>query len=144
MNIIKKLPEDLRRYILTFTYQYQPSFLLNDIRHYLFSRTLIKELYYQENEWQYPGAGDDWFHNDLIGFCNEEHATMNGYRDYFFDIFTRMFSLKNKSRDQIIHICNNVFRDSKKTNITWGLLTIEERDTFMGSNNEYFYQEIIH
>lgn len=128
MNIIKKLPEELMRYILTFTYEFQPFVLLDDIRHYTRSRTLIQELYYQENEWQYPGAGGDWLQNDLIGFCNEEHTT-------FFDIFTRMFSLKNKSREQILHICNNVFKKSKKTNITWGLLTIEERDTFMGSNN---------
>jgi len=130
MDFIKKLPEESQQYILTFTYEPQPFVLLNDIRHYTRTRPILQDWYIDRFAWEYLNAENDWLHNDLIGFCNQHYATMNGYRDYFFEIFTRMFMLKNKSRQQVVHICNN--KDTKKlSNIAWGILTIEERDTFM-------------
>jgi hypothetical protein len=139
MDIIRRLPEELRRYIITFTYEPQPTFLLNDIRHYVFTRATIQEWYTTRFAWEYPNAENDWLDNDLIGMCNQHHATMFGYRDYFFTIFTRFFMLKNKTRKQILRICNNMHRDTKKSsNITWGILTPEERDVFV--NDLYVYE----
>ena len=131
-KIIKKLPEELRRYILTFTYKPQAFVLLTDIRHYVPSRQVLQDWYINRFAWEYPNAENDWLYNDLIGFCNENHATMFGYRDYFFSIFTRMFSLKNKTRKQILRSKSIICKDSKKaSNVTWGLLEIEERIKFM-------------
>jgi hypothetical protein len=130
MDIVKKLPEDIRKYILNFTYEPQPFILLNDIRHYVNSRNFVQDWYYQDSGWQYPNAETDWLHNDLIGFCNEHRPTMHGYRDHFFNIFSRMYRFKKKSREQIVHICNNM-SSNRASNVTWGILTIEERDTFM-------------
>uniref|UniRef100_A0A6C0HRB7 Uncharacterized protein n=1 Tax=viral metagenome TaxID=1070528 RepID=A0A6C0HRB7_9ZZZZ len=129
MDIIKRLPEELRRYILTFTYKPQPTSLTNDIRNYVNSRKFVQDWYYKESGWQYLNAEIDWFHNDLISFCNEFRPTMLGYRDHFFNIFSRMYTLKNKSREQIIHICNNI-SSTRGSNITWGIMTIEERGKF--------------
>ena len=132
MNIIKKLPKELRRYILAFTHSPQPAVLTNDIRHYVFSRSLIQDWYTNRFAWEYPNAENDWLRNDLIGFYDKKHASMCCYRDYFYIIFSRMFSLKNKSREQLLSICNNTFKYCKKTNnVTWGLMTIEERCMFI-------------
>jgi hypothetical protein len=132
MDIIKKLPEELRQYILTFTYEFQPFFLLNDIRHYVTTRPNIQDWYINRFAWEYPDAEHDWLHNDLIGFCNEQYATMYGYRDRFVGIFSRMFWLKNKSREELLCNIRKLFKNSvKANNITWGLLTIEERDKFI-------------
>ena len=130
MNIVKRLPEELRNYILTFTYSPQPNVLTNDIRHYIFTRSVIQDWYINRFAWEYPEAEHDWLHNDLIGFCNEHHATMYGYRDNFITIFSRMF-LK-KTRQELLGSLRKLFRHSvKANNITWGLLRIEEREKFM-------------
>jgi len=131
MDIIKKLPEDLRKYILAFTYEPQPYSLLSDIQHYTRTRPIIQEWYTNRFAWEYPNAENDWLNNDLIGFCNDHYATMYGYRDNFISIFARLFYLKNKSRQQIITLCRKVFRRDEGNNITWGLLTIEERENFI-------------
>lgn len=131
MDIIKKLPEELRNYILTFTYEFQPFILLNDIRHYTSTRSRIQDWYINRFAWEYPEAEHDWLHNDLIGFCNEQYATMFGYRENFIAIYSRMF-LK-KTRQELLVSIRKLFKHSvKANNITWGLLTIEERERFMG------------
>jgi hypothetical protein len=131
MDIIKKLPEELRQYILTFTYEPQPFVLLNDIRHYTRTRPILQEWYVHRFAWEYPNAENDWLYNDLIGFCNEDRALIFGYRERFFEIFSRIFLLKNKTPAQLLPYCS-IFRYSAKTNNTlWGIFTEEERSRFM-------------
>jgi hypothetical protein len=131
MEIIKKLPEELRRHILTFTYEFQPFVLLNDIRDYTRTRPILQEWYINRFAWEYPNAENDWLNNDLIGFCNEDQALMRGYKEKYYEIFRRLFLLKNKSHKQILHCCG-LYRYSAKTNNTiWGIFTEEERAKFM-------------
>uniref|UniRef100_A0A6C0HQT6 Uncharacterized protein n=1 Tax=viral metagenome TaxID=1070528 RepID=A0A6C0HQT6_9ZZZZ len=131
MDIIKKLPKDIRNYILTFTYEPQPFILLNDIRHYIRTRQEIKDWYTNHFAWEYPNAESDWLYNDLLGFCNENSALMFGYKAFYFEVFSRAFLLKNKSRDELL-MHRHIFRYSDKTNnVIWGLLTIQERNEFI-------------
>ena len=128
MDIIKKLPEELRHYILSFTYEPQPFVLLNDIRHYGTSRLLIQEYYMQHFEYF-----EDQLYHDLIGFCNQRYKLKEGYREIFFGVFLRLFSFKNISRSSVLRLCVNIFIVTKRANnIVWGLLTEEERNTFLG------------
>ena len=131
MEIVKKLPEELRQYILAFTYSFQPFILLNDIRDYTRTRPIIQEWYINRFAWEYPNAENDWLYNDLIGFCNGHHALMYGYRENYYEILSRLFLLKNKTCEQLLPYCR-IFRYSSKTNnIIWGIFTEEERSSFM-------------
>jgi len=131
MDIIKKLPEEIRQYILTFTYEPQPFVLLNDIRDYTRTRPIIQDWYIHQFAFEYPNAENDWLYNDLIGFCNEDRALIFGYRERYFEIFSRIFLLKNKTPEQLLPYCS-IFRYSAKTNnVIWGIFTIEERTNFM-------------
>ena len=128
-ELIKRLPEELRQYILSFTYNPQSFVLLNDVQHYTRTRPIIQEWYTNRFAWEYPNAEHDWLNNDLLGFCNEHHASMFGYRDHYIEIFKRLFLLKDKPREQVLSKSN---RYSAKTNNTiWGILTVKEREAFI-------------
>jgi len=145
---INNLPVDIKLYILTFTYSPQPLPLLNDIKHFLKSDEIIKKIYYDRwiHEIDYePEAVINWLDNDLIGYMNENYATMYGYRKKFYNIITRSFCIKklfeklcitkmtpHNSR-YIRAIVNQYFSKNPKSTvkIIWGLLTEEERDEFI-------------
>ena len=129
MEIVKKLPEELRQYILSFTYDPQPLVLLNDIRQYTRTRPIIQEWYIHNFAWEYPNAENDWLYNDLLGFCNENHALMFGYREKYYERFSRLFLLKNKSHEEVLPYCR--LYSAKTNNTIWGIFTEEERDNFM-------------
>jgi len=126
MDIIKKLPEELKQYILTFTYEVQSFPLLNDIRHYGTSRFLLQE-YMQQFSYDH-----EQLYHDLIGFCNQRYKTKEGYREIFFGVFLRFFSFKNIPRYSVLRLSVNIFNVTKRANnIIWGLMTEDERKTFM-------------
>ena len=111
MNLIQKLPEDIKLRIIPYTYSIQPKQLLRDIIHYTQSFKKITTLYNQ-SFWIYP----------LWGF--------------FFDItlyVQKTNHIWNRSIKKYNYNSKLIYSKNKKNwvNILWGLLTIEERTLFI-------------
>jgi len=133
MDYLKYLPKELLLYILSFTYQPQSTNLLEDVRNYVTSRAIVREMYFDRFAWEYPNAEHDWFNNDLFGFYNNDHALMYGFKDCFLDILRRSFKMK-KWRQDNPSLCkwkDPVAGIRKQNSIMWGLLTIPERTQFI-------------
>ena len=135
-EIIRKLPDDIVRYILPFTYSYQTPELIEDIRSFYSDRKLVKDCYY--NRWliyltNSPFEDVEWMANDIVIYANSDQATMWGYHDTFFDICSRSFSLdsQEKQREFIRIILEKSMKSVRLFNVVWGLLFPEERQAFI-------------
>jgi hypothetical protein len=141
----KKIPIPIfNHFIYPFTHRYQSTTLLEDIRHY--SKTLERcHKYYscnsniieeQDKEFQ---TWNDFIHD--IGLYLNNHVPMDwGYYPFFFCIWNRSFAFQHtiqrkhiqgtKRSSFIIYLYS---QQNRKTLIRlyWGLLTIEERNTFL-------------
>ena len=140
-DFIDRLPLDIVLQIIPYTYNLQDKNLLNDIINYKETRSLLLELYYKywiidiqtENE-----QDKYWLINDIIGYANNDKATMYGYVDKFYNIFKRNIYLQtNESIDKYINILE---KKNVKTriNIFLGLLTINERNDII----QDFYKKL--
>jgi hypothetical protein len=143
---VRNLPSDIQNYILSYTYSPQSKPLVDDICHFFESRKFIHKLYYDRWHHEYPyepDADHNWFDNDLIGYMNENQATMVGYTKRMYNIFYRHYGIYSKIHrinplgyDENLlrrHLSRLIGRGTpvrKSNNIKWGLLTIEERDEF--------------
>lgn len=132
MEVLRLLPYDLKMHVMSFHGNPQPSQLLDDIKHFLLSRIIIQDIYaYRWREWDFE-CPHDWLDNDLMGYMNNNIATMNGYEKRVFDIFLRHFMTRKYTREKLIKIFKKRHQNSKTSNnIIWGLLTIEERNDFI-------------
>jgi hypothetical protein len=130
-NFIKRLPTDIVLQIIPYTYNLQNKDLLNDIINYKKTKSLLLELYYKY--WIIDNNEDEqedkyWLINDLIGYANNDEATMFGYVDHFYNIFKRNNSLQtNEAVDKYI---NKLEKKKVETqiNIYLGLFTANERN----------------
>jgi hypothetical protein len=140
-DFIDRLPLDIVLQIIPYTYNLQDKNLLNDIINYKETRSLLLELYYKywiidiqtENE-----QDKYWLINDIIGYANNDKATMYGYVDKFYNIFKRNIYLQtNESIDKYINILE---KKNVKTriNIFLGLLTTNERNDII----QDFYKKL--
>ena len=132
MDLLRLLPYDLKLYVMSFHKNSQPCYLLNDIKSYLLSRKIIQDIYIERwIHWDFESP-DDWLDNDLMGYMNNDIATMRGYEKRVFDIFLRHFMTRKYTREKLVKIFKNRHQNSKiSNNIIWGLLTIEERNEFI-------------
>ena len=131
-DFIQRLPIDIILYIIPYTYNLQNKNLLNDIRNYTETRSLLLKTYYEY--WiidaESPDSEEDtnWLINDIMLYTNNDKATMYGYVDNFYNIFKRNVSLHtNNNIDKYII---NLYKKTAKTqiNIVLGLLTMNERN----------------
>ena len=136
-DIIKKLPEDIISLIIPYTYSLQSKELIDDIQTYFSKKKIITRIYskwwFDSNE---ENADKNWLHNDLISFANDYNATMFGFKESFYNIFSRNIMLKkdeNKIDKYIVRLENE--KVEKKINIFWGLFTPEEREDFIDIAN---------
>jgi hypothetical protein len=129
-EIIKKLPKDIINLIIPYTYSVQSKELIVDIQTYFSKKKIITRIYsrfwfnpYEENE------DKNWLHNDLIAFANDYNATMFGFKERFYNIFSRNIMLKNDQNKVISYIVNlENEKVEKRINIFWGLFKPEERE----------------
>lgn len=132
-EFIQKLPVDIVRHIIPYTYNTQNKTLLNDIVNYTQTKTLLVELYYNFwiLEWQSidPEEHLNWLINDIFAYANNFNPLMHGYIDKFYNIFYRNISLKSKEDvDKYVrHLEENPV--PTQINIFLGLLTEKERTT---------------
>ena len=131
-DFIQRLPIDIILYIIPYTYNLQNKNLLNDIRNYTETRSLLMKLYYEywiiDAESQDPEEDTNWLINDIMLYANNDKATMYGYVDNFYNIFKRNVYLQ--TNDIIDKYIINLYKKTAKTqiNIMLGLLTINERN----------------
>ena len=134
-EILAKLPVDIVRHIIPYTYSCQSPELLQDIRSFYSTRINIYSRYYEQYFviWNNSTEFEDqeWLVNDLFGFANKDRALMYGYIDDFYLIFFRNFSLSSKKEvEKFISVIEGKSL-STQINIFWGLFTPEERDQFI-------------
>lgn len=123
MELFTKLPMDLRLRILPYTYQVQPSRLLQDIESYKQTKDTLLRVYHS-----YWNSEDrDWLINDMFAYANHYKATMYGYVDHFYYIFKRKPHLQ--TMEAIDRYVNHLQEKDVKTqiNIVIGLFTVYER-----------------
>lgn len=132
IELLKRLPLDVVRLIIPYTYEVQDKSLLTDIINYKESKTKLLELYHQfwiiENQMTDPEEDINWLINDIVAYANNYKATMFGYVDHFYNIFLRnKFLLTNTAIDN--YVSNLEKKDvSSQINIFLGLLTTKERE----------------
>ena len=119
MEIIARLPNDLRLRILPYTYRLQCSFLLRDIKDYTETKHDLFELY----TYYYR----DWLYNDMIAYANHYKATMYGFVETFYSIFKRNIRLNTK--ESVDAYLKKISKKNVNTqiNILLGLFNIHER-----------------
>jgi len=125
-----KLPTEIIKKIIPYTYNLQNKNLLDDIINYTETKTILFDLYYKcwiIDRHGYNNEDKEWLINDIYAYANDYNATMFGYIDKFYSIFYR------NSRLQTTRQVDNYIRSLGKKkviqqiNIFLGLLTIQER-----------------
>jgi hypothetical protein len=127
MEIVKRLPKEIRLHIIPYTYHLQPKPLLRDIEHFKETQTILFRMY-----WSYwgeiqPGEDKNWLINDMFSYANHYKATMYGFVDNFYRIFRR-----NKRLNTVDEIHRYIRKIEEKPadtqiNIVLGLFTLHER-----------------
>tara|TARA_Y100001970_G_C14181203_1_gene829935 strand:- start:869 stop:1309 length:441 start_codon:yes stop_codon:yes gene_type:complete len=131
MEIIQRLPEDVRRYIIPFTYNPQPKDLLADIVNYQYTLNNVIGAYKVEwtNEEVY-----DWLINDIFAWLNNNVPTMYGYVPSFYDVWSRFPPFQPYMPSQSVMNLYLRFLEKKSSmtqiRVFWGLLTPFERNRF--------------
>ena len=122
---------DIILYIIPYTYNFQKKNLLNDIKSYTESKTILSNYYY--NYWiifiQSQELQDKyWLVNDLFAYANNYNPTMNGYDEHFYNIFKRnTFLQSNQDIDR--YILNLEKKDvTSQINVFLGMLTPKQRN----------------
>jgi hypothetical protein len=142
-EFIDKLPLDIVYLIIPYTYQIQNKSLLSDITNYTKIKTILIEKYYQcwigERESIDPEEHKNWLINDIFAYANNYNATMYGYIDQFYSIFSRnQFLQSNKKIDKYVnHLEGKTV--STQINIFLGLLTIKERNDVLSNFHRLNY-----
>jgi len=130
-DFIQKLPDDIILRIIPYTYNLQNKNLLDDIKNYKETKTILFELYHQywivDAQSVDPDEDIGWLINDIFAYANNYKATMYGFTYNFYDIFKRNISLQRF--DAIDKYIYNLEKKSIsiQINIFLGLLTIKER-----------------
>ena len=135
-EIIKKLPDDIVRYILPFTYSCQTPKLIEDLQSFYSDRKLVRNYYY--HKWlifldNSPFEDQEWMDNDIIIYANQNLPTMHGYHYHFYGLCSRFFSLDSQEKKQrfIDAILQNHVKPMRCFNVIWGILIPSERLEFI-------------
>jgi hypothetical protein len=134
--LLHKLPRDIVRHIIPYTYDIQNKKLLDDIKNYYYTKHAILLLYeeYWKEESDNPDISDyhanEWLINDLFAYSNNYYPGMYGFVKPFYNIFRRCLFLKKiKDIEKYVSILQKKLTNTQ-INIFWGLFTPEERTMF--------------
>jgi hypothetical protein len=134
--LLTNFPEDIILHIISYTYSFQNKQLLEDIRNFYETKTIITNFYY--DIWSFSSNdpyisqinANEWLINDVLSYMNDHKASMYGYVKAFYNIFRRYPFLQ---KIKIINKYMSAFEQKNaKTqfNIVWGLLYPYERNIF--------------
>ena len=138
-EIIKRLPLDIVRMILPYTYSPQAKEIMEDIHSYFESKKTICDIFYLKyvdllsNE---RHADMNWLVNDILCFMNNHRSSYYKYADKCYSICTRNYMLRNVDPSTIRKILNKSYNTNIhfQFRIYWGLLLPEERHEFIRRN----------
>jgi hypothetical protein len=140
-ELIERLPLDIVLQIIPYTYHLQNKDLLDDIKSYTETKTLLFNNYY--NYWiifiQSQEPQDKyWLVNDLFAYTNNYNPTMNGYVEQFYNIFKRNIFLQgNQDIDRYILNLEKKHVNSQ-INVFLGMLTPNERSELINLQTHTF------
>jgi len=134
--IIRRLPQDIINIIISYTYTPQPVEIIKDIHSYFESKKIIKNIFYDrfQHLFLYEKDADfNWLVSDIICFMNQNRASYYKYVDQLYNIFRRIYRLKDMDDSTLKKIVNKSQRKNVhyQFHIYWGLLTPNERDSFI-------------
>ena len=144
MELIQKLPEDIQRHIIPYTYRVQSKILLKDIENYHQSITTLVHLYRENYPYEDGWSEDEdefcfgWIINDIFGWLNVNVPIMRGYVPHFYSIWSRFTPFQPfQPSIAVMNFYLRIFE--KKTNETqtrvfWALMTPYERKLFLIEN----------
>lgn len=139
MMNLRNLPEEIvTKCILPMTYSPQSTELCEDIRSFHNVKGRLYTKYrskYPPTAQNYEGeSAEDWLVNDLVRFLNDDAPTIYGIKEQYIEIYSRLFTLKNQSKDRIL---NRIFisssgyselvDDNNDINTIIAILTVDER-----------------
>ena len=137
-KILSFLPVEIINIIIPYTYQLQSKLLTRDIESFYTTRLAVQDLYHYQYVVVFgePEPSDrDWLINDIFGLSNQYFPTINGYVDYFYNLFFRNRFLKTRE-DVLRYIQKTETKEvNTQINIFWGLFSIEERNIFLKNIN---------
>jgi hypothetical protein len=140
-----RVPDEIERLIISYTYQLQNKDLLYDVQNYYTTKTYINKFYYDHEincikKYNPHELGAElmlldkfWLMNDIIRFFNNYQSTRDGYIEGFLNLFRCNPMLKTNLQienyfSQIILKKNNKIA---QVNLMWGLLRHDDRDAFI-------------
>lgn len=139
MMNLRNLPEEIvRKCILPMTYSPQSNELCEDIRSFYNIKGRLYTKYRNKfpiTAQTYEGeSAEDWLINDLTRFLNDDKPTMYGINEHYIEIYSRLFTLKNRSNERVLnHIFisssgyNELVDDNNSINTIIAILTVDER-----------------
>ena len=99
--LLKKIPDDIiREYIIPYTYNSQSPELCADINSFYNTYNSLNNKY--ELVYGLGNDSKDWLSNDICRFLNNDFPTMLGYRDFYINIYRRIYMNHGKCCDNII------------------------------------------
>lgn len=135
----QKLPKEVQCSIQKYTYNIQSTALLEDIKSFSKTKTVLLELYKNTHRNYDRSCQIDWLSNDIIRFMNKDRGTINGYIDSHYEMWKRLFHLKNKNNDYIYDKTINMDFAQKPMHSLMtriGLLKPEERKSLITYLND--------
>jgi hypothetical protein len=147
-ELMNRLPlEVIFFHIIPYTYNTQSIFLLEDIVSYTHAKSFLTEMYYkfwilfaEDTE----PEDENWLLNDIYTYANEDHATMNGYVENFYNIYRRHIMLdSNEKIDKYISNLREKNDVKKQINIFMGLLSAKERNEFIENRTSFYHKTVL-
>lgn len=147
---LRNLPKEIiTNCILPMTYSPQSKELCEDILSFHNIKGRIYTKYRNKfplTAQNYEGeSAEDWLENDLVRFLNDDTPTIYGIKEQYIKIYSRLFTLKNKSDKRIldrIFISSSGYKElvdeNNNINTIIAILTVDERTKlveFMNSIN---------
>jgi len=134
-----KLPDDMKQYILGYTYEPQPKLLLGDIIHFQFSYHLM--LVWYQNSYQNINYNNEKINNQIFVYDLFEYFNHNipvrtaNYTEKMNQIWKRFPRIKQEKQFEAMF---ETFVDKdveSQLRIFWGILTPSERNDFIYNNS---------
>jgi len=135
-EIIKRLPLEIVRMIIPYTYSPQPKEIIQDIHSYFETKKTICDMFYLRYVdilTHETHADMNWLVNDILCFMNSHRASFHKFADQLYEICSRNYMLRNVDPCIIRKIINNSYSKDIhfQFRIYWGLLLPEEREQFI-------------